>query len=159
MKRWLRRLKGAIGTALTWAVGWSVTGMLLGTTGFLGQLALVDYAVFGGVFAALGFIGGVVFSAVLSLTEGRRRFDQLSLPRFALWGALGGALMSLTMAALGESAALVNTVSFFAVLGAGSSAGSLALARKAEDQELLGSAEEIAEVGLSREEARELLGE
>ena len=159
MKRWLRRLKGAIGTALTWAVSWSVTGMLLGTTGFLGQLALVEYVVFGGAFAALGFIGGATFSVVLSLTEGRRRFDQLSLPRFALWGAFGGALMSLTMAAFGESAAFVNTVTFFAVLGAGSSAGSLVLARKAEDQELLRSADQVAEVGLSGGETRELLGE
>ena len=159
MKRWWRRLKGALGTALTWGVAWSLTGMLLGTTGFLGDLRLVEYAVFGGVFAVLGFLGGGIFSTVLALTEGRRRFDQLSLPRFALWGALGGALMSLSMAALGESAALFNTVSFFAVLGAASSAGSLVLARRAEDQELLRSGDEVAQVGLSRDEARELLGQ
>lgn len=158
MKRLLQRLRGAIGTAITWSAGWCAAGMLIGTTGLFGELALVDYAIFGGVFAGLGFIGGGAFSVVVSLTEGRRRFEQMSMPRFAMWGALGAVIMYLTQAALGQGSGLV-TVAFFALLGAASSAGSLALARRAEDQELLGSAEEIAEVGLSREEARELLGE
>jgi hypothetical protein len=42
------------------------------------------------IFGVLGFIAGVIFSAILALTEGRRRFDQMSLPRFAVWGATGG---------------------------------------------------------------------
>ena len=46
----------------------------------------------------------------------------------------------------------------FAVAGAGSAAGSLALARRAEDRELLETSEDVAEVGLSEGEARELLG-
>ena len=46
----------------------------------------------------------------------------------------------------------------FAVAGAGSAAGSLALARRAEDRELLEASENVGEVGLSEGEARELLG-
>jgi hypothetical protein len=46
----------------------------------------------------------------------------------------------------------------FAVAGAGSAAGSLALARRVEDRELLETSEDVAEVGLSEGEARELLG-
>ena len=46
----------------------------------------------------------------------------------------------------------------FAVAGAGSAAGSLALARSAEDRELLEASEDVDEVGLSEGEARELLG-
>ena len=46
----------------------------------------------------------------------------------------------------------------FAVAGAGSAAGSLALARRTEDRELLETSEEVAEVGLSERETRELLG-
>jgi len=38
----------------------------------------------------------------------------------------------------------------FAVAGAGSAAGSLALARRAEDRELLEASEDVAEVGLSK---------
>ena len=36
----------------------------------------------------------VLGEAVLGLVEGRRRFDQMSLPRFAGWGAVGGLLLS-----------------------------------------------------------------
>lgn len=158
MKRWLQRLRGVVGTALTWAVGWCIAGMLIGTTGLFGNLALVEYVIFGGVFAVLGFIGGTAFSVVLSLIEGRRRFDQMSLSRFAVWGAIGGALMSLTVTALGEGGGLATWV-FYMALGSGSAAGSLAVARRAEHQQLLESGEGIAEVGLSRDEARRLLGD
>lgn len=158
MKRWLQRLRGVLGTALTWAVGWCVTGVLIGTTGLLGNLALVEYAIFGGVFAVLGFVGGTAFSVVLALTEGRRRFDQMSLPRFAVWGAIGGALMSLTVTALGEGGGLATWL-LYMLLGSGSATGSLVLARRAEHQQLLESGQEIGEVGLSRDEARHLLGD
>jgi hypothetical protein len=132
--------------------------MLIGTTGLFGDLALVEYAIFGGVFAVLGFIGGTAFSIVLSLTEGRRRFDQMSLPRFAVWGAIGGALMSLTMTALGEGGGLATWL-LYMLLASGSATGSLALARRAEHRQLLESGKEIGDVGLSRDEARRLLGD
>jgi hypothetical protein len=126
--------------------------MVLYTTGWFGQPALLDYARFSVAVAGLGLLGGLGFSAVLSLTEGRRRFDQMSIARFAMWGALGGAIMSLS---LGEGPGL--TFGFFALLGAGSAAGSLALARRAVDDQL--PSDELAEIGLSRAETRELLGE
>jgi hypothetical protein len=44
------------------------------------------------------------------------------------------------------------------VAGAGSAAGSLAIARRAEDRELLKAGEGVAEVGLSEDEAQALLG-
>jgi hypothetical protein len=47
----------------------------------------------------------------------------------------------------------------FAVAGAASAAGSLAIARRAEERELLETGEAMAEVGLSKKEAQELLGE
>ena len=43
------------------------------------------------------------------------------------------------------------------LLGAGSAAGSLALARRVDDQELLEAGEDVAEVGLTDKEVRELL--
>ncbi len=161
MKRWLQRLRGAIGTAFTWAVGWCVAGLITGTTGLLGNLPLSGYMVFGAIFAAMGFASGAAFSIVLSLIEGRRRFDQMSLPRFGLWGALGGGLIGFAQflpLSEGGNVGIVTTVAFFAFLGASSSAGSLLLARRAERDELLESAKEIDEVGLSPREARDLLG-
>jgi hypothetical protein len=165
VNKWLRRIRGAVGTGLTWAVAWFGAGMimllgLLITTGSTG--ADVPYPV---GFGAFGFVAGVSFSGVLGLVEGRRRFDEMSLPRFAGWGAAGSFLLSVTFVL---AVALVEDPSFlgnlvvlgpvFAVAGAGSAAGSLALARSVEDRELLATSEDVAEVGLSEGEARQLLG-
>lgn len=63
--------------------------------------------------------------------------------------------------ALGEDPAflwnLVVLGPIFAVAGAGSAAGSLALARRAEDRELLDTSRDVADVGLTKKEAGELL--
>ena len=90
------------------------------------------------IFGVFGFISGVVFSGILMLAERRRRFDQMSLARFAAWGAVGGLLFSAVWAnaislSLGELVALSSTL---AVASAGCAAGSLALARRAPGREL-----------------------
>ena len=46
----------------------------------------------------------------------------------------------------------------FAPSGAGCAAGSLALARMAEDRELLDASADVDEAGLTEDEAQELLG-
>jgi hypothetical protein len=104
-------------------------------------------------FALLGFLAGVTFSGVLGIVEGRRRFDQMSLPRFAGWGAVGGLLLSgifAWAAGLGGEFLVLGPV--FALAGAGSAAGTLALARKAEQRELLDAGVDTAEVGLTEDE-------
>ncbi len=160
MKTWLRRVRAAIGIGLTWAAAWLGIGVVFGLAAFSFEpAALVVNAL---ASAAAGFVGGVSFSAVLGLAEGRRRFDQLSLPRFASWGAAGGVLVGslqlLVFAAIGRPPDPLFFLSIQALIGAGSAAGSLALARGAEDRELLESAEHVTEVGLSEEEKRALLG-
>jgi hypothetical protein len=89
MEKWLRRIRGAIGMGLTWALAWFSAGMimlmgLLLVTGSAG--ADVPYPL---GFGAFGFVAGVTFSGVLGLAEDRRRFDQLSLTRFAGGGPPG----------------------------------------------------------------------
>jgi len=165
VKRWLRRIRGAVGMGLTWAVAWFGAGMiillgLLLVTGSTG--ADVPYPL---GFGAFGFVAGVTFSGILGIVEGRRRFDQMSLPRFAGWGAAGGFLLSaifVVVVALSEDPAFLGNLvvlgPVFAVAGAGSAAGALALARRAEDRVLLEAGEEAAEVGLTASEAQELLG-
>ncbi len=163
MKKWLRRIRGAVGTGLTWAAAWFGAGMILLLGAVLvtgGTGADVPYPL---GFGAFGFLAGVAFSGVLGLVEGRRRFNQMSLPRFAGWGAAGGFLLSalfVLAVALNDPAFLRNLVvlaPIFAVAGAGSAAGSLALARRAEDRELLATSEDVAKMGLSEREARKLL--
>src|SRR5262245_46169741 len=95
MNKWLRRIRGAIGMGLTWAAAWGGAGTLV-TLGFLLVTGSRPDAPFPLMLGAAGFVAGVIFSGVLGLVEGRRRFDQLSLPRFAAWGAAGGFLLSST---------------------------------------------------------------
>ncbi len=156
MKNWLKRIRGAVGIGLTWAVAWGFVGALLG-------LSLVGPSAIGGVslsFALYGFICGSGFSVLLGLTEGRHTFEEMSLLRFAAWGAAGGLLLSgFLMVTDGTLVWLADatTIGVMTMIGAGSAAGSLALARKADDRELLDAGADAAEVGLTKEERRELL--
>src|SRR4051812_31181279 len=95
MKKWLRRIRGAIGMGLTWAATWGAAGMIV-MLGFLLATGSRPDAPFPLLFGAFGFVAGVIFSGVLGVVEGRRRFDQVSLSRFAAWGAAAGFLLSAT---------------------------------------------------------------
>lgn len=156
MKRWLRRIRGAVGMGLTWAMAWFAGGVILALA-FPGA-ADVPFPI---AWAALAFVGGVIFSMVLGISKGRRSFDQMSLPRFAGWGAVGGLLLSgifvLAAALLGEITPLEHLGLLgpvFALAGAGSAAGSLALARRAEERELTDVSAEVAEVRPTEDEAQ-----
>jgi hypothetical protein len=140
---------------LTWAVAWFGAGLILLLIVGVGA-ADVPFPLF---FALLGFLAGVTFSGVLGIVEGRRRFDQMSLPRFAAWGALGGLLLSGFFAwAAGLRGEFLVLGPVFALSGAGCAAGSLALARRAEDREFLDASADVGEAGLAEDEARELRG-
>ena len=152
MTKWLRRVRGAVGMGLTWAVDWGGTGTLV-TLGFVLRTGSRPDAPFPLMFGVAGFVAGMIFSGVLGLVEHRRRFDQMSLPRFAAWGAAGGFLLSaafvLAVSLAGDTGFLWNLVvvcPVFAVAAAGSAAGSLALARRAQDQALLETTEDVARV-------------
>jgi hypothetical protein len=159
MKKWLRRIRGAIGMGLTWAIAWFGAGVaLLLVVGL--DAADVPFPLGFGMF---GFFAGVMFSGVLGIVEGRHRFDQMSLLRFAGWGAVGGLLLSGTFVlavALVEGNTLEILVlgPVFALAGAGSAAGSLALAKRGEERELLDASAEGSGVGLTEDEAQKLLG-
>ena len=163
MKKWLKRIRGALGLGLLWAAAWSGVGAIIAVvTMVLGAGAAADIGVFAVLLAVPGFVGGAIFSTVLGITEGRRTFDEMSLPRFAGWGAVGGLLLSVLLFAMGngESSRLVTVViaSIVTLMGAGSAAGSLALARRADDRDLLDVGADVDDIGLSKEEKRELLG-
>jgi hypothetical protein len=90
-------------------------------------------------FGLLGFLAGVTFSAVLGVLAGRRKLAEMSLPRFAAWGALGGLLLSgILVLAAGPAGEFLVLGPVFALAGAISAAGTLALARRTEDRELRG---------------------
>ena len=167
MNKWLRRIRGAVGMGLTWAAGWALVGVLIGLSWSLGLPMEWFIEVFDAPLPALaipGFFGGAVFSTVLGIAGRRRRFDELSLPRFGTWGAVGGLLLGLPPSLAALSAGTVSVAAAAVVIGpltllsAVSASGSLALARMAEDRALLDASEDVGEVGLTEDEARELLG-
>src|SRR5215212_11698407 len=133
MPRWLGRIRGAIGMGLLWGAAWSAVGMV--PRWIFGFNADVPFPL---VFELLGFIAGVTFFGLLVLTEGRRTFDQMSLPRFAGWGAIGGFLLSglFTRAASLGWGDVLAIAPAFTLASAVCASGTLALARRAERREL-----------------------
>ncbi len=158
MKKWLKRIRGVLGMGLTWAAGWSGVFVILMLVGVFGTLDLVDYGVFAVLFGMVGFRGGAAFSVALGITERRRRFDEMSLRRFAFWGAVGGLLVSIPWVAGGTLAEVLGIGVVMTLTGAGCAAGSLALARKADDRELLDAGADVGDIGLTEAEKGELLG-
>lgn len=133
----LKRIRGAIGIGLTWAVVWGALGVAV-ALGFVIATGSRPDPPFPLMFSAFGLIAGVLFSGVLSLVDGRRRFHQMSAPRFAAWGGGVAFLLSaafvLTVALAGDRAFLWNLLTVgpvFAAVGAGTAVGLLALARRA----------------------------
>ena len=147
----LRRIRGAIGMGLTWAAAWGVAGMV--PRWLFGFNTDVPFPI---VFGALGFMAGIAFSVVLMVFEGRRNFDQMTLPRFAAWGGLSGLLLSAVfarLASLGASDVFVIAPTFVVACAACAS-GSLALAKRAKMRELPDSRE--ATTGLTDRQKRKL---
>ncbi|HEY4218726.1 MAG TPA: hypothetical protein VGM67_16405 [Gemmatimonadaceae bacterium] len=156
MKKWLGRIRGALGMGLAWALGWAITGVLIGLASIAFPGAIWDhfFKIFDAPLPALavpGFFGGVLFSIVLGIAGRRHRLDELSLPRFAAWGAVGGLLVGLipaTMVSVGlatfNDASSMSLWQMTAVisgpligLSAASASGSLILARRTKARELL----------------------
>ena len=161
MKKWLRRIRAAIGIGLAWAIAWFGAGLVLLLIVGVGA-ADVPFPL---LFGLLGFLAGATFSGVLAIVEGRHRFDRLSLPRFAAWGAVGGLLLSVMFVfavAIAGDGTLLNDLVFlgplFAVAGAASAAGSLALARRAGDRERFDASADVDDAELAEGEARKLVG-
>ncbi len=135
MRKWLRRIGGAVGMGLAWAVAWGpiavLTGMLVDRDGSMDE----PWAAIG---AFPGFLCGVVFVVVLGIAEAHRRLGDISLSGAAIWGAVAGLLVAVLPLALGEptgevplwllSAAVIASIT---LLSAVSAAGSAALARYA----------------------------
>ena len=142
LKKWLKRICGAVGMGLTWAVGCTLVGML-GVVVFYTLFPSVPdvFDIWIPVFAYPGLFGGVFFSVVLRIAEGGRRFDELSLPRIAAWGAVAGLLVGVLPFALGTPSArfplwllVVGIIAYTTLLSTLSAVGSALLFRYAARQ-------------------------
>ena len=124
MKKWMSGIRGAVLMVVLWVIGWGL--------GFGGIMELVDpegkiQDVWPTLLAIPGFIGGVLFSLLLLITERRRSFDEISVVRFALWGVVTGLVLGvLTIPAeVGDvSPGAAGMIGIAAVLGVVAAVGS-----------------------------------
>jgi hypothetical protein len=143
MSGFLRKLRGALGMAVSWAVGWGVLGfgvisvsvVLLGDPNQFWETVGPLTALTG----LSGFVGGAVFSLVLGAGYRRRRLGELKPGRMALWGA--GAALFIPAALLGvglivhvpvEAGLVAGVGAALGALGAGTAGGMVWLAQKAD---------------------------
>jgi len=137
MPRWLRVIRGMIGTGLTFAVGVGAVGSMLGLVGLLlGELSWNDLRMVAKL-SVVAFIVGVAFSGVLATIARGRPFDKLSLRYVTVLGAGGGLLYFLFISAVNgarvwSASAAIGNLTILLLVGAGSAAGMLTVARKAE---------------------------
>ncbi len=137
MKAWLHRIRGVLGTALTRAAGWAGLGGLLGfvVPGWSPFAALT--------LAFVGLYTGAAFAVLLGISERRRTLEELSLPKVAIIGAVVAVgVLALSMGSGTPAGIWLSYQAVGGLVGAGSAAGSLALARRSEDKELLEAGEE-----------------
>lgn len=154
MKKWLKPIRAAFKMGLTWAAGWALVGFAIELVhnawpNPLGSM--VD--IWPAALAGPAFISGLLFSSLLRMAARRRRFEELSLPGFAVLGGAAGALVPMVPAIMVavDFASIHGPYTMWqvfgpmlapcALLGAASAAGSLVLARKAERLELQAGSE------------------
>lgn len=135
MAQWLRRARGALGLGLVWAVGMGCVGGVIELVdniapGLLPFASAVD--MWPQTLAIPGFLGGALFGIVLGISQRSRRFEELSLPGFAISGGVGGAVLGALGCALGAPLAFIPIA---AVVSAGAATGSLAFARLAQSRQ------------------------
>jgi hypothetical protein len=136
-----RTLRGLLGVGTLWALSWGAIGAVVGAV--IGVVSpeiwrLVDPIVeWGSGMGAYGFVSGVGFGGVLALRERRKRVEDLSTARSALWGVLGSVAVPPLFGFLGMFDQGTNTVDVLqamaltGVLGGTFAAGSVAIARAA----------------------------
>jgi hypothetical protein len=148
---------------LTWAAVWAPVAVLIGLVvdpdGSMDEM-------WPAIGAYPGFLGGVVFAAVLAIVGRRRRFEELSLSRFAGWGAVAGLLVGALPFVVGEPTTELPlwllggvVIGSITLLSAASATGSLALARMAQRRESLGAGTYAPEGGLAAGDTRQQLGD
>ena len=143
MSSLLRKLRGALGTALIWALGWGAIGFVViavlllavGSRDFYWETVIA----FSLSSALSGLVAGATFSLVLGTLYRRRHLSELSPLRMALWGAAAALLVPLgTLAAADtvglqlETGVVAGMVLTMSGLGAATAGGTVRLAQAAD---------------------------
>jgi hypothetical protein len=135
MNQWFRRLRGMLGMGLAWAIGGIGIGGLFELIDNIAPGALPfirDVDMWPQTLAIPFFFGGIMFATVLMVVGSRHRFGELSLGRFAAWGAATGLLLGALGVAAGAPLYFIGIATVGSVVGA---SASLVMARLAERRE------------------------
>lgn len=147
MKGLLRRVRGIIGTGLTWAMAWIGLGAGIGALAGFQFSMILRIALSNSVG---GFLAGATFAVILSVAERKNTLEGLSLRRVAIWGATGGVLLSLIPLAYGFPIAyLLGPLVINGGIGAGMAAGSVFVAKRAEARRFVPGGDDVL-LGLER---------
>lgn len=94
----VKRLRGAIGTALTWSIAWAVLGMILRVVvPPEGNAPTVRMLLWSALhWSTLGAVAGSSFAMCMAY-EGLHSLSQFSMRRTAMWGVLSGVVVPLGM--------------------------------------------------------------
>jgi hypothetical protein len=139
-----RRLRGALGNALVWGVGWFTAGLALFATLRVAGIITDPWAEGLEVAMKFGIVGGIAggaFSSVIRLLFHGRRLSEISWVRFGIiGGVVTGLFVPLFMQTMnllsGDGlvpwALVLDDVPLVAVLGGVVAGGSLKLAQLAD---------------------------
>ncbi len=136
MPRWLRVVRGMLGTGLTFAVGVGGAVAIVGTVAWLfGELTVLEVLQSAGKLSVVSFLLGVLFSGVLALTAHGSQFSKLSLRFVLALGTGAGWLYWIFLASTGGRSwaprlAIMNFV-LLTIMGAGSAGATFLIARRA----------------------------
>ena len=141
MDKWLKKLRGIIGTGAVWGTAGLSVGAILGAISsiiFDGGLSLAWVLTSGVGFGLFGSVSGVFFAGTLATLDGRRAFDELSARRAAVWGWIAGAGSAALFVLIRDGIVLpflwermLPPVAALSTLGACLGAGTILVARKA----------------------------
>ena len=142
MTNLFRKLRGMLGTGITWGVGWAMVMFIIGSITGVVDPDSIDPGEepwrIAGIVGAVGFLSGIAYAGLFSWLENRKSLRDLSISRAAVWGAIGGAVLPLLTTM--NDAVLLSTMP----LGAIFAASTVAIARRAalhepDPVDLLGS--------------------
>ena len=142
MRPILRKLRGALGTAVTWAVVWALGGFAFATLLYVrvdgvGYGPFLDFA--GGAALTLGLWGlasGALFSGALATIHRRRSLGELKTARVGLLGGFAGFLgtfvigITLGVSSLGEVGLMATAALVWGAVGMATAVGTVWLAQR-----------------------------
>lgn len=150
MPRWMRILRGMIGTGLTFAAGVGLIGGLVGLAAVAFGSATITDLFFIGRLMVAGFLLGVAFSGGLALLARGKSFDRVTFPMVSALGGGAGLLYFLFIGfangfRVWTPTVMMQNLVLLTVMGTGSAVAMLLVARKA--RAALAAKDETLELG------------